>query len=78
MISKDRLIRINEITDRQRSIFLYRFVFKLSNEETADNLGIEVKEVRSTYNAVRRSIELDNFYRKEIFEEFGINIDDVL
>jgi DNA-directed RNA polymerase specialized sigma24 family protein len=62
MINPDCLIRINELTDEERSIFLYRFVLKLSNKETS-------KCLNKPYNEI---LELDRFFRKEIFEEFGL------
>lgn len=72
MINPDCLIRINELTDEERSIFLYRFVLKLSNKETSKCLNKPYNEIWETANIIGRVMELDRFFRKEIFEEFGL------
>lgn len=49
---------LDELTDRERSIFFYRFIFKLPPSESAKRLKITVKEIAETSSILEEQKEL--------------------
>jgi len=72
MINPIYLKPIDELTDEERSVFLYRFILKLSHKETATHLNKPFNKVIYICKAIAVKRELDKF-RKEVFEEFEIS-----
>ena len=60
---------IDEMTHEERSIFFYRYIFKLSNEESAKRLKLPVVLVRVKSSLINP--ELANC-KKLVLEAFGI------
>jgi hypothetical protein len=71
MINNFYLSPINQLTDEERSIFLYRFILKLSHQQIAVNLHKPLRRVVSICKIIATDRELLKF-RKEIFEDFDL------
>lgn len=72
MINPIYLKPIDELTDEERSVFLYRFILKLSHKEVAEHLNKPFNKVIYICKVIAVKRELDKF-RKEVFEEFEIS-----
>jgi len=60
---------IDEMSHEERSIFLYRYILKLSNHETAKRLKMPIREVILLADLLKP--ELVNC-KKTVFEAFGV------
>lgn len=57
------------MTHEERSVFLYRFIFKISNEETAKRLKLSIRRVRKVTSTVNPDLAK---CQKEVLESFGV------
>ena len=71
MINEFYLSPINQLTDEERSIFLYRFILKIPHQEIALNLHKPLNKVIAISKIIATDRELLKF-RKEIFEDFDL------
>jgi len=62
---------LDDLTHKERSIFLYRLILKLSCEETAKRLKLPIKKVQDITNTFKYEIDLLPL-RTNIFEAFEV------
>lgn len=62
---------LNDLTDKERSVFLYCFVLKLSQDETAKSLQLSIHKVNSIVKNINMEIDILPF-KQEILEAFNI------
>jgi DNA-directed RNA polymerase specialized sigma24 family protein len=52
------LSHLDQLDDRERTIFLYRIILKVSAEETAKRLKLPIREIQDTTRMLRDQSEL--------------------
>jgi len=67
------LNHLDQLTDRERTLFLYRIVLKVPTEETAKRLNIPVREVKDTTRMLQEQAEL-LFIKSDLLEAYQIGI----
>ena len=67
------LNHLDQLTDRERTIFLYRIVLKVPTEETAKRLRVPVREVKDTTRMLQEQAEL-LFIKSDLLEAYQIGI----
>jgi len=66
------LIYLDELTHKERSIWLYHFCLKVPSKETATRLNLSLQYVRKTIKQIQ--FEMDNrSLKEEILEAFLID-----
>lgn len=72
MLTEYYLTQIDQLTDRERTMFLYRLIFKLSYQNIARRLHISEKNVSKLCQGIKTDIEFAK-WRKELFDKFEIS-----
>jgi len=67
------LNHLDQLSDRERTIFLYRIVLKVPSEETAKRLKISVREIKDTTRMLQEQAEL-LFIKADLLEAYNIGI----
>jgi len=67
------LSHLDQLNDRERTIFLYRIVLKVPAEETAKRLRLPIKEIQEITKMLTEQGEL-LFIKADLMEAYQISI----
>lgn len=65
------LKQLDELTDNEFRVFVYRFIFKLSHKEIAKRLKMSSKTIVKLVKEIQIDIDFA-LMRKKLFKEFGL------
>ena len=71
MSKEDYIFYLNDLTDKERSVFLYCFILKISQSETSNHLKLSIHKVNKIVQNIKQEINVLPL-KQEIFDAFSL------